>query len=630
MLKKYILFIFYFLILNCFIFAGSNVFLDTNSKKSLILNGDVVNTVNGQSGDVVLSTSSITGFVKTSGDTMTGNLTTPNVISTYGVSASTANFNSVLLSTFSAAPAYKEGQIYWDTTDKTLAIQAGISDTTLQVGQEQYLRVRNNTGAIIQNGSVVYITGRIGNRPTIGLAVANSSTTAKVVGMVTEDIAINDDGFVTTSGLVRGINASAYTANQTLYLSSYTAGGYQATVPPVPNYSIKIGNVATAMVNGSIAIDLGLEETNHTTLNYLTAISSFTSLSNANFEDNVSIKYGITASTGVFTSTVTVRLINADASNGISITASPTTFNGDIVINTNGTSALISTNKGSSGSNNLYVGNGGQLSTSAFANSTFGIGAGNKLTSGQQNTYIGYQSGANSQASVGNTGVGVNALNVCVGSNSTGVGVNVLKSVTTSTRHVAVGGDAGAWQVVGNNDTFIGHGAGQYIHDGVTKSTSMSSAVLIGYDTRVSTITSDNEIVVGASATGNGSNTATFGNDSIIATYLKGRVISNKTNCPISTTQVLYSTNTISNASSNAVVVSSGGAVSLTTAQITAGTVGDYIEIWGSSDTDTITLVDGGVLKLNSNTSFTLGVDDVITFRYMPSGYWCEISRSNN
>jgi len=177
--------------------------------------------------------------------------------------------NGIYFANTPVAPAHTEGFLYWDNTDHCLAVMSGLSSTILQVGQESWVRVRNVTGAPLANGKAVYITGRVGDRPTVALARANSAATSVVLGIVTQTIAHNEDGFVTIAGLVRGVDTAAYPANDTLYLSGTTAGEVTNAVPASPNYVIKIGNVATAMNNGSIAVLLGVEPTNHSTLNYL-------------------------------------------------------------------------------------------------------------------------------------------------------------------------------------------------------------------------------------------------------------------------------------------------------------------------------------------------------------------------
>jgi len=79
-------------------------------------------------------------------------------------------------------------------------------------------------------------------------------------------------------------------------------------------------------------------------------------------------------------------------------------------------------------------------------------------------------------------------------------------------------------------------------------------------------------------------------------------------------------------------VVSSSGNVDCTS--IAAGVNGQLIEIWGTSDTLTVTLTSSTTnVKLQGGVSFTLGLGDCIVLRYITTGSlnkWCEISRSNN
>jgi hypothetical protein len=58
--------------------------------------------------------------------------------------------------------------------------------------------------------------------------------------------------------------------------------------------------------------------------------------------------------------------------------------------------------------------------------------------------------------------------------------------------------------------------------------------VYLGYDTRASASGNTNEIVIGSTARGAGSNTATIGNTSITKTILRGTI--NAANLPTSAT----------------------------------------------------------------------------------------------
>lgn len=165
-----------------------------------------------------------------------------------------------------------EGDVYWDATDKTLAVKLEGTSTTLQVGQEQHLRATNKTGADIANGKVVYVNGAQGSRPTIALAKADADATSHAIGLATMTITNNQTGYVTTTGLVRGVDTSAWTAGTTVYLSASTAGEMTSTPPSFPNYVIRIGCVTHQdATDGIIDVHVGIEPSNHVMLNHLGA-----------------------------------------------------------------------------------------------------------------------------------------------------------------------------------------------------------------------------------------------------------------------------------------------------------------------------------------------------------------------
>jgi hypothetical protein len=81
-------------------------------------------------------------------------------------------------------------------------------DVTLQIGQEMFAKVRNTTGVTIDNGTPVYYSGSLGNRPLISPAQGNTAPSGNVAGVTTQDIANNSDGFITTMGYVRHIKTN--------------------------------------------------------------------------------------------------------------------------------------------------------------------------------------------------------------------------------------------------------------------------------------------------------------------------------------------------------------------------------------------------------------------------------------
>jgi hypothetical protein len=165
-----------------------------------------------------------------------------------GLTGGTANH--VPFDTTPTSVPTTEGTASWNSDDHTLNIQTDISDVVQQVGQEILIRVRNNSGATITNGSAVYLSGSSGTRATIGKASAsNASHVASTIGIVTHDLENNSFGYVTTMGLVRGVNTVGMTEGGAIYLSE-TAGQLTQT-PPTSNV-IRAGWCIIAGVNGTV------------------------------------------------------------------------------------------------------------------------------------------------------------------------------------------------------------------------------------------------------------------------------------------------------------------------------------------------------------------------------------------
>ena len=149
----------------------------------------------------------------------------------------------------SSAPPYQEGRIWYDSTDKALSVYDNYSGTSLQLGKETVLDVRNNSGVQINNGQVVYFSGASGQLPTITLARADSLTTSQIIGVATHDIPNNSNGKITIFGMVNGLNTSAFADGAALYLSASTAGAMTATPPTSPDFVVFVGYVAHSHVS---------------------------------------------------------------------------------------------------------------------------------------------------------------------------------------------------------------------------------------------------------------------------------------------------------------------------------------------------------------------------------------------
>lgn len=104
--------------------------------------------------------------------------------------------------------------------------------------------VRNVSGATMTKGTVVYINGANGNKPTIAKAQANAeSTSARTFGFVQADIANNANGYVVVIGDITGLDTSANSEGTQLYLSGTTAGAYTSTKTLAPTHLVYVGKV---------------------------------------------------------------------------------------------------------------------------------------------------------------------------------------------------------------------------------------------------------------------------------------------------------------------------------------------------------------------------------------------------
>ena len=99
-----------------------------------------------------------------------------------------------------------------------------------------------------------------------------------------------------------------------------------------------------------------------------------------------------------------------------------------------------------------------------------------------------------------------------------------LHSNTTGYSNTANGVFALQSNTTGNSNTANGVYAGRFIADGVTANQTSNNSVYEGYNAMAQASGDTNEIVIGASAIGNGSNTVTLGNTSIVKTILQGNV----------------------------------------------------------------------------------------------------------
>lgn len=141
-----------------------------------------------------------------------------------------------------------QGAMAWNPTDETanLGLNYGV---TLQIGQEMFARVRNDTGSTIPNGTVVGFAGAgSGGGLSVSPYTADGSEPSEyIVGVMTHDFPDNGTfGYCTVFGYVRDIDTSAFSVGDVLYANPAVAGSFTNVKPTAPNNVIIVAAVTAS------------------------------------------------------------------------------------------------------------------------------------------------------------------------------------------------------------------------------------------------------------------------------------------------------------------------------------------------------------------------------------------------
>ncbi len=158
-------------------------------------------------------------------------------------------------------PDKKAGRTFYDDTENCLSFYPYTNDmdVTVNIGQENVIKVYNNSGVDILNGQVCYISGTYnGGIPEINLAIASGTSGEHITtGVATHNIPNGDYGFITNFGLIRDINITGVTEGCVLYLSDTVVGGFECNYSNlnVTSRVSKIGRVIkTGTTDGKILV----------------------------------------------------------------------------------------------------------------------------------------------------------------------------------------------------------------------------------------------------------------------------------------------------------------------------------------------------------------------------------------
>lgn len=217
-------------------------------------------------------------------------------------------------------PPTNEGDLFYANDVKALSLVTDIPGFLHNLGQEQVIRVVNQSGATIPNATPVRQTGASGGMPTIAPAIADTIENSLVQGITTHEIANGEQGFMTYSGKLGG-DFSAFLTNDRLFLSETVPGGYTTTAPDIVTF---LGSVMDNTVDGNILTKIRTLTSIPPTIAYMAGATAPATLTggqvypisgyNPAQSGNVILSYDVTAGTittpvtGIFRATINIVL----------------------------------------------------------------------------------------------------------------------------------------------------------------------------------------------------------------------------------------------------------------------------------------------------------------------------------
>lgn len=229
-----------------------------------------------------------------------------------------------------------------------------------------------------------------------------------------------------------------------------------------------------------------------------------------------------TSSTAAFTVTPTDDFNGTCVFSLKAITAVSTTM---VVLNDSTSTPRVSIRANNQTGNQFIGYQAGQYCTTGIYNSASGYQVQLNLTTGSYNAALGYSAQYRLTTASYNTAIGPNAqYNLTTGIYNTGVGTGSQYSLTTGLSNAALGMNAQYNITTGSYNSALGYQAGRYAGSGTTANSASNYSTYIGYDVRASANGASNEIVIGNSTVGLGSNSTIIGNSNTTLTRLYGNI----------------------------------------------------------------------------------------------------------
>lgn len=204
----------------------------------------------------------------TGGNTFTGGTVTGPTTFLNGITTDTiSDVWYIDFTTGTTNPSSVGGRVFFDNQTKALSYYDTItSEVPVAMGQQLYTRVWNASGAQIDKGKVITITGTSNNLPSAILATNNHSIyNPRPIGLAAEDIPNNSEGLVINNGILSGITLNTFLNGDILYLSDTIAGGYVSSTSSL-SYTARTNEIGyvieTGSTTGKIYVNINNEDSN--------------------------------------------------------------------------------------------------------------------------------------------------------------------------------------------------------------------------------------------------------------------------------------------------------------------------------------------------------------------------------
>jgi len=151
-----------------------------------------------------------------------------------------------------------EGQLGYSFDNGKLTFYTE-NNTPIDLGRSTYVRVRNNEATTLTKGTIVDFTAvNTGQTPRVKRAIATDGPDCSCfVGIVIQDIPATEFGYIILNGVLDGLDLSAFSNGDQIYLSQTVSGSFTTTIPTPPVKAIRLGmvlNAATSPTQGVLFI----------------------------------------------------------------------------------------------------------------------------------------------------------------------------------------------------------------------------------------------------------------------------------------------------------------------------------------------------------------------------------------